>query len=74
MTLDFRLIAHAAQTEPIELASQSSSDTLADACFPDARRTYEQENRTRDLPSISAHSQELHNATFDVFKTIMVSI
>ncbi len=74
VTLDFRFVAHASETEAVELPSQSISHGASDAGFTHAGRANQQENGAADLALESAHGKELEDALFDVIQAIVMRV
>ena len=86
VTADLRLVPHAAERDPHELASGGARDRLAERRLADARRTDQREDQATAAPSglvrvvepavgaQLAHRQVLHDAVLHVAQTGVVRV
>jgi len=74
MALDLGLVAHAADAETVERATQGLGDRLADTGFAHARRADQQYDRTADRAFVGPDGEEFEDAILDVIKAGMMGV
>jgi hypothetical protein len=72
--LDLGLVAHAAEAEAVELASQCVGDRAADRGFADPGRAHQQQDRPGDGLLQRADGEELDDAVLDVLEAVVVAV
>ena len=74
MAAKLRLVVHAAQAQPLELAAQSSRDRLAQRRLSDAGGTDKAQNRRVGLRIQLHHGQVFEDPLLDVLKAVMILV
>ena len=74
MTFDLRHIIRSTHRELAVLSSQCACNALRYRRFTSARRTHEAKHFSRDVALQLSHCNELQNAVFDVFQSIVIII
>src|ERR1051325_7748584 len=69
---DLRLVVHAAERDPLELAPRGARDGLAERGLADSRRADEAEDRALAGRIELAHGEMLEDATLDLLKAVVV--
>jgi hypothetical protein len=71
---DLRLVPHAADGDPDELASQRARDRLSERRLPDARRPDEQQDRAGDVVLQLRDRQRLDDPVLDLLEVVVVLV
>src|SRR5262249_16132378 len=74
MAADFCLVAHPAETDPHEFATQRVSDRLAETGFADAGRSEKTEDSTVSLRIEFAHGEIFDQPFLSLFKIVVIAI
>jgi len=74
MAAHFRFVAHAAERDARELASQRLGDALAERGLADARRSHEAEDRALRVGIERPHREVLEDTLFDRLEIVVVAI
>src|SRR5215475_10497922 len=74
MAADFCLVAHPAETDPHEFATQRVSDRLAETGFADAGRPEKTEDSTVSLRIEFAHGEIFDQPFLNLFKIVVIAI
>ena len=74
MAADLRLVAHAAERQPDELAVHRARDRLGQRGLADARRAGEGEDRRLRLLDERADGEELEDAVLDLLEAVVVLV
>ena len=74
MAADLRLVAHAAERDPHELAVHRPRDGLAERRLADAGRTDEAEDRPLHVPFELAHGEVLDDAFLDLVEVVVILV
>src|SRR5688572_32279920 len=74
MSADLGFVAHAAQREPYEFPAGGAGNRHAQRSLADAGRANETQDRSLGFLDQLAYSQELENAFFYLFETIVVFV
>src|SRR6185369_8723505 len=74
MSLDLRLVAHPAEREAVEPASERARDGAAERGLADTRRADEQQNGACDLATHLADGEEFEDAHLDVFERVVAGV
>jgi hypothetical protein len=69
-----RLVAHAAQREPLELAAEGACDGAAQGCLADARRADEAEDGALRVAAQLDDGEEFEDALLDLFEAVVVLV
>ncbi len=74
MPADLGLVAHAADTDALELAAHGLGDAVAQARLADAGRADEAEDRPVQVGLELAHREELEDAVLDLLEVVVVAV
>ena len=74
MTPDFRFIANSSQRYASKFSAKRIRDRLAETCLTDSRGPEKTKDRAPSARIQLSHGEELHDATFYFFQTVMVAI
>ena len=74
VTADLRLVAHAAERQPHELAARGARDRLGERGLADAGRAGQGQDRPPRLAHEGAHGQELEDAVLDLVQPVVVFV